>query len=186
MDMQALQALVDSVVNMTLRAISSVKGLWRSSSTPPTDNDYTGWVRPGTLTNDFLVNVGTPQNPQWIEMAPIQSIEENVLYPTHEKLFGKRVWAVRFNLGALPNNTIRRIALPWQLTSIWGPPQERTIDWGISYAYNVGGRIIPLPYVDPNSTTQGILIALESNEIVIRTRSNYSSYFAIVTIKFTR
>ena len=186
MDMNVLQTLVGSVVNMTLRAISSVRGLWRSSNTPPTDNDYTGWVRPGPLVNEFLVNIGTQQDPQWVEMAPIQNIEENTIYPTTEKLFGKRVWAVRFNLGALPNNTTRTIQLPWQLTSIWGPPQERTIDWGTSYAYDVKGRILPLPYVDPANINRAILLELNNTNIVITSRQNYTAFFAIVTIKFTR
>lgn len=186
MDMNVLQTLVGSVVNMTLRAISSVRGIWRSNNTPSTDNDYTGWVRVGSTINEFLVNIGTQQAPVWVEMAPIQNIEYSVMYPTTEKLFGKRVWAVRYVLGALPNNTTRTIQLPSQLTSIWGPVQERHIDFSLSFAYDSNEKILPLPYVDPSNSNRTISAELDGNNIVIFTRQNYSAFTAIVTIKFTR
>lgn len=194
MDMNVLQTLVGSVVNMTLRAISSVRGIWRSNNTPSTDNDYTGWVRTGNTINEFLVNIGTQQAPQWVEMAPIQNIEYNVMYPTTEKLFGKRVWAVRYEIGSLPNNTTKSLTIPTSVTSIWGPVTERGFDFLNTYAYDTSGNILPLPYVSSyvpggiftSGSMNNIVLELNNNIIRVTTQANRSGLNGIVTIKFTR
>ena len=195
MDMNVLQTLVGSVVNMTLRAISSVRGLWRSSSTPPTDNDYTGWVRPGPSVNEFLANIGTQQEPQWVEMAPMTVIPGfGVIYPTHEKLNGKRVWAARYDIGSLPNNTTKSLTIPTSMTSIWGPVTERGFDFLNTYAYDNSGNILPLPYVSSYApggiftpgSMNNIVLELNNNIIRVTTQANRSGLNGIVTIKFTR
>lgn len=194
MDMNVLQTLVGSVVNMTLRAIAGLKGLWRSSTTPPNDADYSGWIRPGTTVNEYLINLGTQQDPNWTEVATLSIIEDNFLYPTHEKLNGKHVWAVRYNVGSLPNSSTKSLTIPTNITSIWGPPQERCIDSNNTYAYDSSGNILPMPYISSynpgglftSGSMNSIVLELNNNIIRITTQANRSGLLGIVTIKFTR
>lgn len=127
-------------------------------------------------------------------MAPVNQIVDSIPYPTHEFLNGRRVWAVRYNLGALPNNTTKSLQLPTQITSIWGPPEERWIDVGSSYVYTTTGNIYPLPYssffqrggIFGNGSTDNVIIELENTIIRLRTESNRSNQIGIIVIKFTR
>jgi hypothetical protein len=88
MRIELLETLATAVLDMTLRITASISNIWRSIETPPKLNKYSGWVKPGTLLDEYLVNLGTAQSPKWVEMCPIVNIQENVLYPTSYKLFG--------------------------------------------------------------------------------------------------
>lgn len=193
--MDVLQRLVESVVSMTLRAVNGIVVIWRSNQPPSADQDYAGWVKPATTQDEYNVNIGTVQTPNWIPMAPMTVIPDfGVIYPTHEKLNGKRVWAVRYDIGSLPNNTTKSVTIPTSVTSIWGPVTERGFDFLNTYAYDTSGNILPLPYVSSYApggiftpgSMNNIVLELNNNIIRVTTQANRSGLNGIVTIKFTR
>lgn len=170
--------------------------MYVGQSAPSTPTDYLFWFRIVDTKPVLLTNIGTRESPVWTDTRGITRIASTgVEYAVNETLGGKQVFATRFNFGALPNNTTKSATLPWQITSTWGPPQERCIDMTNTYAYTVNGDIYPLPYVSnynqntgifSDGSTNAIVLELNNNIIRVRTESNRTNWFAFITIKYTK
>lgn len=119
----------------------------------------------------------------------------NVPYKTTERFNNKVVWAIRLNVGALPNNTTKIITIPTQVTNVWGPVSERQLDLLNCYAWNSSQEILTLPFVSPytrntslfaDGFTESIIVTLNGSTVRILTESDRTSYTGIITIKYTR
>lgn len=171
--------------------------LYIASTAPSVPTKYLIWLRVTSLETDLFFNYGSEENPIWISPNKTTKIPSTYgeIYQTTERLNGKIVWAVRYFFGALPNNTTKSASIPSSITNIWGPPQERCIDVNNTYAYTDNGDIIPLPWVSgytrntsflSDGYTDSVIMELNNNIIRIRTESNRSNWYGIVTFKFTR
>lgn len=119
----------------------------------------------------------------------------NQPYKTTERFNGKIVWAVRLNVGALPNTTTKIVTIPTIITNTWGPVSERQLDLLNCFAWNNSEEILPLPFVsvytrNNSAFTDGfgesIIVTLNANTVRILTESNRTNYTGVVTIKYTR
>lgn len=100
---------------------------------------------------------------------------------TGEYFAGKPVYAKIIDVGTMPSNTAKSIN-----TGIEGA-KYFWIDPGNSMIRSSGASY-PLPYVDPAQTTSGVAIRLTGGgrTLVIETKTNWSSYSAFVTVKYTK
>lgn len=100
---------------------------------------------------------------------------------TGETFAGKPVYQRLVDIGVLPNNT------------------SKTINTGITNAYYfwidptysmviAGGAGYPLPYVDPDNVANSIAARLiaHGQQVVITTRTNWSTYAGFVAVKYTK
>lgn len=173
------------------------ESVWIGSNPPDPPTHYVAWLYFTSNDTDLRINYGTASNPSWISPIRMSRIPSDygVQYRTSERIGNKDVWACRFWLGALPNNATKTLTIPWQITSVWGPPQERCIDTNNSYVYQTNGNILPLPHVsgytpefggNRDGFTDSIILELANNIIRISTESNRTNWFGIVTVKYTR
>ena len=111
--------------------------------------------------------------------APRLSVNAETL--TGEYFAGKPVYAKIIDVGTMPSNTAKSIN-----TGIEGA-KYFWIDPGNSMIRSSGASY-PLPYVDPAQTTSGVAIRLTGGgrTLVIETKTNWSSYSAFVTVKYTK
>ena len=170
--------------------------VWVGNQPPVPPTHYVAWLDlSGDI--DLKFNLGSGANPVWVSPIKASRIptEYGVQYKTTETIGNSAVWATRFWLGALPNNATKTLTIPWQITSVWGPPQQRSIDTSNCYAYQVNGDIIPLPHVsgytqdfggNRDGSTDSIIVDLANNIIRVTTESNRTNWFGIVTVKYTR
>ena len=100
---------------------------------------------------------------------------------TGEYYGGKPVYAKIIDVGTMPSNTAKSIN-----TGIEGA-KYFWIDPGNSMIRSSGASY-PLPYVDPAQTTSEVAIRLTGGgrTLVIETKTNWSSYSAFVTVKYTK
>lgn len=120
----------------------------------------------------------------------------SVPYRTNDVLNGKPVWAVRLNVGALPNATAKLVAIPAAIMNVWGPISERWLDLNNSYAYlTSANQSIPIPWVSgytrntalfSDGFTESIIVVLNSNAVSVTTESNRTNLTGVVTVKYTR
>lgn len=128
---------------------NTTSSLW-IGETPPTDlNRYNGWVKTTQTDVDLLYNQGTVTTPDW--QSVLRTINRPVTtrtpFKTSERVGGRIVWAVDIDVGYLPDNALKMVALPTEVTSVWGAVSERWIDVGNSSAYNLATEmVIPLPF----------------------------------------
>ena len=100
---------------------------------------------------------------------------------TGETFAGKPVYMRLVGIGVLPNNT------------------SKTVDTGITNAdyfwidptYSMvfsSGAAYPLPYVDPSNIENSITarIIATGQQVIVTTRSNWSTYSAYVAVKYTK
>ena len=86
--------------------------------------------------------------------------------PEYRQSFNKVI-----NFGALPNSTTKSVAhgiainSGYTFTRIYGTSTNTT-----------GLTAIPLPYVDPSSLANGILLSVDATNVNVKTAANYSSY----------
>lgn len=171
--------------------------LYIASTAPSVPTKYLIWLRVTSLETDLFFNYGSEENPIWVSPNKTTKIpgQYGEIYQTTERLNGKIVWAVRYFFGALPNNTTKSASIPSSITNIWGPPQERSIDVTNTYAYQENGNIIPLPWVSgytrntslfSDGYTDSVAMELSNNILRIRTESDRTNWYGIVTLKFTR
>jgi hypothetical protein len=86
--------------------------------------------------------------------------------PEYRQTYNKTI-----NFGALPNNTTKSVAhgIPinsgYTFTRIYGTATNTT-----------ALTALPLPYVDPSSLANGILLSVNGTNVNVKTAANYSAY----------
>lgn len=90
--------------------------------------------------------------------SKLDKVEFNKPIYTGEVINGRKVMFVLFDFGALPNNTVKCMAIPSSIREIWGTNNEHWLDLSNSHAYKSSTGIhYPLPGVPPIKPSKQLL-----------------------------
>jgi len=108
-----------------------------------------------------------------------------VPYQTSQTLNGNPIYAIRLSLSALPNASSASISIPASVTSVWDV-ENSWIETSQSFVKGtLSDKVLPLPYLDVLSLSDGIQVHLETaGQVVITTGSDRSNYEAVVTLYY--
>lgn len=105
-------------------------------------------------------------------------MKPGVVYPTTQRHNGKVVYAVRLNVGVMANNGNTTVSIPdvvGELVELSGS--------AVSTAYS---ERVSFPAVTSSGAIGADLRLIGTSTVSIRTFSDYSTYTAMVTVKFTK
>lgn len=134
--------------------------------------------------NDTDMNeIKSVVNNNAIEVTNIINAEE---YSTNEVqtnktwIDGKPIYRKCFNIGNLPNNTTKQIAHGISNMST-------TIKINGTAIRSTDNDTLPIPYVTFNANNSGgIVIYIDSTNIVLRTTTDRSAYVGYITLEYTK
>lgn len=110
-----------------------------------------------------------------------RTLGSEVYSTTYEYLNDARIYSKMIDFGAMPNNTSNVVStgMPNNVNYYW-------IDLANSFVMN-SGACYPLTYVDCSNISNSIAVSIIEfgKKLKIVTKSNWSTYSAFITIKYS-